>query len=349
SVRFIPLGILPVGTPLRMRVGAGLQDLTGESSPFQGAPAATVNTTFNATGSSASLDAFRETFGVGGDAPNSWEDTQAIFSVARASWGAGQLSAAWGTNGQSRARSKWIPLGLGRIQSGGASTTPSFHFPGVGADGVLPVAGGFIDRIGATSAPIPLLSLGAQAITVPLAELNTLGEPYMAQPALLRGCRVELSPPGGAGTGALATVKEARMQGSDVLIQFNTGCEYGLADCVPMDLTLTYTGHAGVTATIQEQAFEAATRFTSDMVPADARITILFDATRADATGEPDPAAAYSQSSGWTTDITALSGTAWDFVRFEVFFEMDVSGDGWGPFDPLPHLRWIGFQFDERP
>ena len=82
-------------------------------------------------------------------------------------------------------------------------------------------------------------------------------------------------------------------------------------------------------------------------IGSEARITILFDATMADASGAPDPFAALSAGPGWRPDITDLSDGPWDFVRFEVRFELDTAGDG---DDELhPYLRFLSMPFDLRP
>jgi hypothetical protein len=294
------------------------------------------------------VDGILENFALSGDAPGSLEDTEATFPVPNAVWDGGIVYPVFGTNGQSKTRSKWIPLGLGHLNPGGPETTPDFIFGGTDSNGAIPVVGGLVDPIADVSAPIPLLGLEPQAITIPLAELMTLGEVYLAQPALLQGFRVQISPTGQSGIGPKATIVSTSLQGNGLRIQLGEGCGYGIGDCVPLDLTLTYPGPTGLTAVIEPRFFEVATRFVPDMLPPDSRITILFDATMADAAGQPDPTAALSTISGWHADMGDLSGTGWDFVRFEIFFEMDVSGDGWGLFDPLPSLRWLSFGFDQR-
>jgi hypothetical protein len=348
-VRFSPFGLLPPGSSLRLQVKAGFQDLTGQPTIVQAFPLATANTTFSTTGSSVGVDEFVETFSLSGDAPGSIEDTEVTFNVPKAVWGGNQLSPVWGTHGQSRARSKWIPLGLGRLNPGGPNLNPSFIFSGTQRDGTIPIVGGIVDPDPMLSAPIPLVSLETQAITIPLSELVSLDEVYMAQPSLLQGYAVALNLPGESGAPFALRILRAIPSGNNVRITLANSCEFGLGDCVPLDLNLSFPNPNGVTATLRPRSLSMATRFIADLIPPDARITILFDATVADASGNPDPTAAVSGTLGWFGDIEDLSGGPWDFVRFEIFFEMDVSGDGWGPFDPLPHMRWLSFGFDQRP
>ncbi len=348
-VRFKPQGLLPPGTALRMVVGSGFQDLTGDSTLVNSGSVATINTTFSTTGSSVPVDLITEAFWLSGDEPGSLEDTEVTFAEPKASWGPRSLAPVWGTNGQSRARSKWIPLGLGHINPGGPTLNPRFVFGGTNLDGTIPIVGGAVDPGAVTSAPMPLLGLESQAVTIALADIVSLDEVYMAQPSLLQGCRIELSPPAGSSTPIHLNVGATTINGTNLRISLLDACAYDIGDCVPLDLNLSYAGPAGVTATIRPRSFSMATRVISDQIPADARITILFDATSADADGNPDPAAAASNTLGWRTDIQDLSNGPWQFVRFEVFFEMDVSGDGWGAFDPLPYMRWLTIGFDQRP
>ncbi|MDF1729627.1 MAG: hypothetical protein P1U53_17960 [Sulfitobacter sp.] len=310
---------------------------------------ATTNTTFDTTGSSIAVDQITESFWLAGMDSGSLEDTDVTFAEPKALWGTSRLSPVWGTNGQSRARSKWIPLGLGHINPGGPDLNPRFLFSGTNLDGTIPIVGGAVDPGPVSSAPMPLVGLETQAVTVALSDLVSLDEVYMSQPSLLQGCRIMLSPPAGSNMPVSLNIGQVTTNGNHVRMTLLGPCAYDIGDCVPLNLNLTYSSAAGVTATVQPRSFSMATRVVSDQIPADARITILFDATSADAAGNPDPAAAVSNTLGWRTNIQDLSNGPWQFVRFEVFFEMDVSGDGWGPFDPLPYMRWLSIGFDQRP
>ncbi len=351
QVRFKPLGLLPAGTPVRLRLAAGFQDLSGHGTTQTTLALATAPTTPATVGKGIPIDSFSEPFGLAGTTPGSLEDTEVTFGVAKAIWGAGKIAPVFGTNGQSRARSKWIPLGLGRVTAGGTNPTTGFLFEGTDANGVIETVGDDVESSSAFSAPMPLLGLEPRAVTIPLAELASLGEIYLAQPSLLQGYSIRFSHPvQGTFPPMGVMIQRATTSGSSVRLELSNACmSLGLGDCVPLDLTQTYSGPTGVSVILQPRFFQVVTRVIPDRMPADARITILFDATMADSNGDPDPAAALSANGAWSTDISNLPGGAWDFVRFEVFFELDVSGDGWGLFDPLPDLRYLNFGFDQRP
>jgi len=102
------------------------------------------------------------------------------------------------------------------------------------------------------------------------------------------------------------------------------------------------------TVEITPQSFELYTWFLRDTIHPDHRVSIRFDATLRDPAGQPNPAAAYSTTNGWASDVAQLSGVAWDFLRFEVQFELDVSGNGYQVLERSPRLDFIKIEVDFR-
>ena len=111
---------------------------------------------------------------------------------------------------------------------------------------------------------------------------------------------------------------------------------YNLGPCVAWDLGALFSVAGGAGVDVRPRSFDVYSSVFRDRLNPDHRVSIRFDATFADADGHPDELAAFSASAGWTPHVGLLSGTPWDFVRFEVEFDIDVSGDGW---DPLERLR----------
>ena len=82
-----------------------------------------------------------------------------------------------------------------------------------------------------------------------------------------------------------------------------------------------------------------------DSYPEDTAIFVRFDATKIDpVTGDPSETASFSSVNGdLTADITDLNlDKGWDFVRFQVEFDLDTQGGGVDLNSPRPgldHLR----------
>lgn len=102
-VRLEPIGLLPTASSFRAVVSAGFQDLVGESvqqtlETFAVAPTRSVDFT-SLTPADVLSDEFNESFDFGGESPNSFEDTGALFDTPVGEWGGGQLSAAFSFDG----------------------------------------------------------------------------------------------------------------------------------------------------------------------------------------------------------------------------------------------------------
>jgi len=105
-VRLEPVGILPDDSEFRAVVLPGFQDLVGQTNllaidDFAVAPTESIQFT-SLTPQDTESDEFQEPFNVGGDGPDSFQDTTALFDSPAAEWNNGLLRAAFtfrGTGG----------------------------------------------------------------------------------------------------------------------------------------------------------------------------------------------------------------------------------------------------------
>ncbi len=354
AVRFVPSGMLPRGTELRVALAADFADLFGEATTASQAGFVSANCTWREDGIGTRIDAIVERFAFGGNHPLSNEDTTSDLGAPRAHWGQGSLRAVAGTTGESRARSKWLPLGLGHINPGGTDVRPRFEFEGTDPNGAVVVVGNSVAPIGRMLGPIPLLSLAPREVRVAQQDLADPLGLYVENPGLVLGSRAVFFPLVPGGTDPISVrIDQVTTSSNGIAFALFDGCYipglFGIPDCVPFDLTLPYNTPAGVTLEVDPRYFEIYSALQRDRVPDDARVTILFDATVDDGTGAPSEGSALSAISGWTPNPNALSNGAWDFVRFEVVFELDVSGDGGLPSGFPTAMSFLKLPFDMRP
>ena len=297
------------------------------------------------TGAAGSrVDAIWEPFLRSGDEPGSMEDTTSDLGAPRAFWGGGFLSGVDAPGGLSRARSRWFPVGLAGREVGMPIATPDFSFSGTDAQGDVRAR-----RIRARSPghrpavarrdpavprrPLPRLARGTDG------PLRRTARPAHGRPhAKTQGISVE------------APVFGVSRAGSDVRSFLGVGCYapgYNL-DCVTWDLGALFSVAGGAGVDVRPRSFDVYSSVFRDRLNPDHRVTIRFDATFADADGQPDELAAFSTSAGWTPLVDLLSGTPWDFIRFEVEFDVDVSGDGWDPLERAPVIDFIKIPVDLR-
>jgi hypothetical protein len=102
-VRLEPVGVLPPASEFRAVVLPGFQDLVGQTglqtiADFAQAPTTTIVFT-SLDPADEKSDEFREDFDFGGTAPDSFQDTEALFDSPEAEWGGGRLSAAFSFDG----------------------------------------------------------------------------------------------------------------------------------------------------------------------------------------------------------------------------------------------------------
>jgi len=351
SVRFLPEGMLPRGTSLRIAIDPGLLDRAGQQNPGAVAGIVDVRTNDGAGTAGAAADALLEGFFLGGTDAGSIEDTESTLASPRAYWNDGALIPQPDASGKSMARSKWVHLGYGKIDPGMPDRSARFLFAGVDEDGAVEHVGGVVTPIADAMGPIPLTGMEASAVSMNLGQLPDLSGTYLSHPATMSGSRVVFLPgdssvPGGAG--GLNFYGATAVQGVLRLAIFG-GCfipGFGSGDCVPLNLFTSFSGPTGIDVQIVPQFFELYTWFDRDTIPPDAAVRIQFDAAMAGTDGEPDPTTALSATSGWTSDPALLSSGAWDFVRFQVLFDLDASGDGWSLAEGRPALNFVKLVWD---
>lgn len=352
SVRLMPLGTLPPGAPLRLRMDADFTDLVGHSA---GAPRYVylpVEGTEAAGPRGARVDALFEHFTVGGDEPGSMEDTTSDLGAARGFWGSGLISGVETPDGVSRVRSKWVPIGLAGVDGMGDPVRPDFSFRGVDENGVVQASAGSITLEPPLIGPVQPSLMGVSSAQLFLADLLEPTGLYDAQPGLLAGDRLQLR-------SSMAEL-ESQIFTSEALptsvrLGVGSGCYapgFSL-DCVPWNLQVLFPDLSDARAEIIPQSFEVYTWINRDLILPDHRVTITFDAAQAGADGRVDESSSYALANGWATDVAELSagpaaGAPYAFLRFQVQFELDVSGDGYDPVERSPVLDFIKVPIDFR-
>lgn len=351
AVRFRPEGMLPRATSLRIAIEAGLMDRGGQVNPSALAGIINARTTNAIDGTGAPSDSLFEPFFEGSNGSGFAEDTTSTLDYPRAHWGSGALTPQPDASGMSMAQSQWQHLGYGKIHPGLEDRPAQFLFAGVDETGAIDQVGGTVTPVMDSLGPIPLIGMEASAVSMELGQLPDPVGTYLTNPALLNGSRVVFLPgdssvPGGAGG---LTFYEAAASGGVLRLDIFAGCfipGIGSGDCVPLNLLASFPGPSGVSVQIVPQFFEVYTGFSRDILPTDASVRILFDGTMEGPDGEPDPSAALSATSGWTSDLELLSSQAWDFVRFQVVFDLDASNDGWTTLDGVPVLNFVKIAYD---
>lgn len=93
-----------------------------------------------------------------------------------------------------------------------------------------------------------------------------------------------------------------------------------------------------VQAELVPRSFQVQTGGVADALAA--RIRITFDAAQSDGLGRPDEAASYSAATGALTgDPSLLNQESWDFLRFQVDFDLASPLEVAVPLPALRHLR----------
>lgn len=352
TLRVTPLGPLPAGRTLGVFIDAGFADRVGDATIVaQTVDLGVQGTTTSTEPRGARVDALFEPFVIGGDAPGSMEDTTSDLGAPRAHWGVlGGLIPVAGTSGLSRARSKWFSLGEAGFVAGQPATPPTFSWTGTDAQGRILRAGGRVAIGPAALGPMGAMALGPATVTLDPSFLADPTGAFAALPAILTGDRAVFAPVPASGSVVDPALRLVQLESGALVLGVDAGCSIPgiLTDCVPRNLTLVYPGPSLPTVAVAPQSFQLYSGFLRDVYHPDHRVTITWDAARADAEGAPDAATAVSAATGWTGDPTTLSGGDWDFVRFEVQFELDVSGNGPAPGEGDPILDFIKLPFDVR-
>lgn len=349
TVKLTPLSTLPPRGPLRIRIEPGFADFAGDAHTTE------YTELLPAMGSDvqdfggARVDAIFESFTVGGDEDGSFEDTTSDLGAPRAEWGSGRVLAVEAPNGLSRARSKWIPIGLAGTLPETAPIGPTFTFHGVDGEGRVRRSGEAVLLDPPVIGPFVPAAVLPFEVDLPVALLNEPSGRYAALPAMLRGERLRLDD--GAGATAQEQVFNTAILGPNVRATLGNGCYTPggfLFDCAPWDLGARFVPAGGATFDVRPQSFELYRGGFMDVMSIDHGVRFSFDATFADANGNPDPLAAFSSTAGWTNQIALLSGTPWDFIRFEIEFDLDLSNDGYSAAEGRPVIDFVRIPVDFR-
>ncbi|MEL6712702.1 MAG: hypothetical protein AAFP86_02965 [Planctomycetota bacterium] len=349
TLRFFPEGTLPPGHALRLVLREGFRDLVGEALVAPAAFELPVRPTEAQKPEGARIDALFENFS---GAP-AMEDTTSDLGAPRAVWGPNVLTGLLEGDGVSRARSRWYAVGRAGLELGAPEEPPAFLFYGTGAEGRVRASGGAVLLEAPAIGPAPPLAVDARDVALDLLDLERPSGFYTELPSMLTRERLRIGPAVAPFPDVDTTIFVVDQPGVEGVIRtaLGSGCYFPASfgvDCEPWDLEERFPDPGAARFEVVPQSFEIYQRAARDVIGPDARVTILFDATTEGPDGRPVPAAAYSTFLGWAHDPSVFSGGPWDFVRFEVLFELDVSGDGFALSDQAVSLDFLKIPVDFR-
>ena len=109
----------------------------------------------------------------------------------------------------------------------------------------------------------------------------------------------------------------------------------------------SFVANGSVRASLRPHFVRVITDDVFDAYPMNTAARILFDATVIDPiTGLPAEGSAFSVGNGGlTADITDLNADVWDFIRFQVEFDLDTGGGGVDLDSPRPGLDVLKMEF----
>ena len=239
---------------------------------------------------------------------------------------------------RSVAQSKWIPLGLARVNPGGSTDQVLLR----ALAGPVPHDGSVVDQDPPILGPEPLNELvppfigpDERTLVFDASGLAPTDQLYKDNPALVKAFSVQLSDTADVNNFQRFTVSAASYDAdSDRLTCQVDPSGPSLVSFVP--------GGDALVALIPHHV-RVVTSGVFDSYPVDTEVTVRFDATKIDPlVGGPS-----DQSLGFTEDLSALNAQDWDYVRFQVEFDLDLDGNGIDLTTPRPaldHLR-ISFEF----
>jgi hypothetical protein len=245
---------------------------------------------------------------------------------------------------ESRARSDWISLGEGGFnKTNGNYSDVTFSFDGIDpttglvqtdAQGVVLPGTAILGPVTLASPPTVPSLIDERTIVLDAGPLVASPNAYLLQNLhLLDRYEVELE-------------NQSGPERFDVVAAEYDDTTQVLTLMVSEDgpaLTEKYGPNS--TAALLEAYFRVISSGETDLLPASATIQVSFEATAADANGEPDPNAVV----GPTFDIedlnTAPGNADLRFVRFEVTFDIDAENQGLTPDKPIPSLDFLRIPF----
>ena len=256
---------------------------------------------------------------------------------------------------ESESLSKWIPLGEARRASDGTVERVDFRFGGTDLAAAAFEDRGVVERDGTRVrelAPLTGFSAVASAPTGPGGATYLTGGDtlhfssagvdglYLENPALVRGFTVRVREAGSVGAPLDFPVLDAEFDEVEARLR----CVVDPLGSALEAALMSFSPNAE--AAIVPHYFRVVTAGVQDAYPSNTSVRITFDATVVDRlTGLPDESRAFSRTvspvAGRTTpDVAELLQAAlpaapfgqapyedWDFVRFRVEFDLDVSGN----------------------
>lgn len=242
---------------------------------------------------------------------------------------------------RSRARSEWIPLGLGSFGGGPGLERPEvFEF--LGTDPLT----GLVQTSGSSVAMLP-----------PVVAAATVDPSGVVPPYVLGPFQIVMD---GSGLAAALTGNPSLLE--HYLVEITDGLQlerYEVSDAsydsgnslLTLTVDPTATGKdlnailtPSRTAALLPAYFRIATDGTVDSLPPSASVLVQFEVTTADSLGAPVEPPVFGPVFDLSTLIGTTLGTA-RFVRFDVTFDIDALGTGLNATNPKPTLDFIRVPF----
>ena len=259
----------------------------------------------------------------------------------------------------SKARSVWIPIGLGGFDAS-ASATPffkqvSFLFGDIDpSTGQVLTTAEFVHRQAPILGPDPLVNpqqgfpyispTEPRKLVMDASSLiGTPGEVFLDNLGLTEHFVLELAQVGAPEVFRRHDVAAAQYDAGTGALTLTTS----LGD-PPL---ATFTPPGGPTAALVPSFFSIRTQGTLDRLPDSARVCIRFQAAPMSPSGVPDLTAIVPGPTvkEWTSDHGLLNASSQNrdlrFLRFEVLFDIDAKSSGLSPASPRPMLEFLRFPF----
>ncbi len=240
---------------------------------------------------------------------------------------------------ESESQSKWIPLGLARINPGGGIDNLIFRFEGTDtATGVIPGDGdGSTQLLPPILGPIVITS-PTYTITLSAAGLAAEDAIYTENPQLMRGFTIKLEDASDTTVFQHYSIVDATYDSAGDTLTFSLDPNG--------ENPATFLSGGAIQAYLVPHFVRLITNGVFDSYPDATEVSVSFDAATIDTT-----TGAITNVHGFTPDISDLfppaNSTAWDVFRFRAHFNIDKDGgdiDITTPKPALDHLR-VHFTF----
>jgi len=239
----------------------------------------------------------------------------------------------------SMAQSKWIPLGLARINPGASNDQVVLRFQGTDTvSGELPNDGsGSVDHLTAILGPEVIVS-PTYTISLDASGLAVGEEIYTENPNLTEGFTVMLEDSIDADNYQHYVIVAASYDsGPDRFV-------FDLDTSGPSPLEFNAGGN--IQAYLVPHYVRVVTNSVLDSYPTDTAVRVWFDATVLDPlTDLPSDGLAH----GFTADVDDLNSDTYDFIRFRVEFDLDTDTNGVDLTTFRPALDFLRVHFDWEP